>query len=59
VCALLAGAVAPHRKKSSIIFERGENLLQNSVLHFAFMFRQTSERGLVLKGLIITYKNNK
>jgi len=43
-------AVAPHTSKiienGLHIFEREENLLQNSILHFVFKLNQSSEIGL-------------
>jgi len=39
--------VAPHTdkfmKNGLSVFERGENLLQNGILHFVFKFSQLSE----------------
>jgi len=46
----LAAAVAPRAGKiienGLHVFERGENLLQNGVLHFVFRFSQSSEIAL-------------
>jgi len=43
----LAAAVAPRTgeiiKNGLSVFERGENLLQNGILHFAFTLSQSSE----------------
>jgi len=38
----LAAAVAP-RKIAFFVFERGENFLQNYILHFVFMLRQSPQ----------------
>jgi len=62
-------AVVP-RKNGRDIFERGENLLYNGILHFVFRFSQLSEialnlrrreidfseRGMSLKGLTSSFE---
>jgi len=56
----LAATVTPRTEKiiknGLRVFERGENLLQNGILHFVFRWKVSfSERGLALKGLRLGY----
>jgi len=41
----LVAVVAPRKNRKKGVFGRGENLLQNSVLHFVFRFSQSTEIG--------------